>query len=105
MRAITGREAAPHDRALVTIVEREGSAPRGVGSKLLVWPDGRIVGTVGGGSFEYAVTRRAQALLASGRRESELFRAQLDADPGEPGMVCGGSLTAIIEVIEPGQQA
>ena len=96
MRAILGQEEKETCKALVTIVAREGSAPRDVGSKMLVYPDGHIVGTVGGGSFEYAVMRRAGQLLASGKRESELFEAALDAGREESGMVCGGSLTAII---------
>ena len=100
MRAITGEGASRESKAMVTLVAREGSAPRDVGSKMLVFPDGHILGTVGGGSFEYAVMQRAQALLASGKTESELFMESLDAGKDESGMVCGGSLTAIIEPIE-----
>ena len=104
MRAITGQEAAETSKALVTIVAREGSAPRDVGSKMLVYPDGHILGTIGGGSFEYAAMRRAGELLASGKSASVLFEESLKAGKEESGMVCGGSLSAIIEIIEPGHQ-
>ena len=104
MRAITGEAATPENKALVTIVAREGSAPRDVGSKMLVYPDGHILGTVGGGSFEYAAMQRAQAMLAAGKTESELFAESLKAGREESGMVCGGSLSAIIEIIEPGHR-
>ena len=35
--------------ALVTIVSTTGSTPQRVGAKMLVFPDGRLVGTIGGG--------------------------------------------------------
>jgi xanthine dehydrogenase accessory factor len=38
--------------ALVTIVAATGSTPQRVGAKMLVYPDGRTVGTIGGGCYE-----------------------------------------------------
>ena len=40
------------DAALVTIVSSQGSTPQRVGAKMLVFPDGRMVGTIGGGCYE-----------------------------------------------------
>ena len=40
------------EAALVTIVASNGSTPQRVGAKMLVFGDGRIVGTVGGGCYE-----------------------------------------------------
>ena len=37
--------------ALCTVIESQGSTPRHTGSKMLVYPDGRLIGTVGGGSW------------------------------------------------------
>jgi xanthine dehydrogenase accessory factor len=34
--------------ALCTVVRSQGSTPRHVGSKMLVYPDGRFIGTIGG---------------------------------------------------------
>ena len=38
--------------ALVTIVSSTGSTPQRVGAKMLVYSDGRTVGTIGGGCYE-----------------------------------------------------
>lgn len=59
--ACTGQGKAP---VLVTIVSRHGSTPREVGAKMLVLPDGRSVGSVGGGIMEY----RAQQLASKCRQ-------------------------------------
>ena len=40
------------DTVLVTIIADQGSAPRGAGSQMLVGREGRILGTIGGGSLE-----------------------------------------------------
>ena len=47
---------------LVTVIETRGSIPRHAGSKMLVYPDGAIVGTIGGGLMESRVIE--EALLA-----------------------------------------
>lgn len=44
---------------LVTVVERNGSAPRGAGASMIVYPDGRMTGTIGGGSLEYRARQHA----------------------------------------------
>ena len=53
---------------LCTIVEKHGSAPRGVGAWMLVRPDGTCAGTIGGGAVEHQVKQDALALWAPGRR-------------------------------------
>ena len=51
--------------ALVTIVAAQGSTPQRVGAKMLVYPDGRIAGTIGGGCYENdALGKAREALLA-----------------------------------------
>jgi xanthine dehydrogenase accessory factor len=37
--------------ALVTIVATHGSTPQRVGAKMLVFGDGRTIGTIGGGCY------------------------------------------------------
>jgi xanthine dehydrogenase accessory factor len=83
--------------ALCTIIETEGSTPRHAGSKMLVYPDGSIVGTVGGGEVEGRIIRKALEVLSSG--ESEILNYNLvDPSKGDAG-VCGGSLQVFIEPI------
>lgn len=81
--------------AVATIVEASGSTPRGVGAKMLVYPDGRIVGTVGGGGVEALVIEEAQAALAAGQPR------ELDYRGGEYAHICGGDLRVFIELLLP----
>lgn len=76
---------------LCTILEKSGSAPRGPGAWMLVYPDGHTVGTVGGGAVEYQAGRDALALWNSGGSAREI---SYDLGSGaELGMVCGGRIT------------
>ncbi|MGC4018651.1 MAG: XdhC family protein [Muricomes sp.] len=52
MRGILDEQACPEKKVLITIVTRQGSAPQGVGAKMLVMPDGKTIGTIGGGCME-----------------------------------------------------
>ena len=84
---------------LCTVVRSEGSTPRHVGSKMLVYPDGRFVGTVGGGDLEHRVLDEARRSLADGR--ARLLRYSLaDPERGDPG-VCGGQVEVFVEPILP----
>ena len=97
--ALAELEAAGETAALCTIVREHGSVPRHAGSKMLVYPDGRFVGTVGGGEMESRVIRAAQAALRDGT--TQMLRYQL-ANPaaGDPG-VCGGEVEIFVEPIKP----
>jgi xanthine dehydrogenase accessory factor len=66
---------------------------------MLVYPDGHIVGTVGGGDLEHRVHDEALIAMADGR--ARLLRYSL-ADParGDPG-VCGGQVEVFVEPILP----
>lgn len=85
-------------KALVTIVSRRGSAPRKVGTKMLVLSDGTIIGTVGGGCIEANLRQRALDSITN-----QTFQLLQDDMTGtqaeEEGMVCGGIIEAFIEPI------
>jgi xanthine dehydrogenase accessory factor len=49
--AVAGALERGEPAALVTIVSAKGSTPQRVGAKMLVFADGRIVGTIGGGCY------------------------------------------------------
>ena len=57
--------------ALATIIGRKGSAPRGIGDKMLVRFDGSILGTIGGGKMEAEVIRTAKNAIKT-RKVSNL---------------------------------
>ncbi len=92
-------EAAGKPVALCTITRTRGSTPRRVGSKMLVHPDGRITGTIGGGEMEARVIEIAQEALVDGVPRN-LAYTMTDPQRGDPG-VCGGQLEIYIEPIVP----
>ena len=86
--------------ALVTIVSTTGSTPQRVGAKMLVFGDGRMVGTIGGGCYENDAFWKAREAITS--RRPQLLRYELDDDfAQETGLICGGQMSVYIEPIEP----
>jgi len=86
--------------ALVTIVATHGSTPQRVGAKMLVFPDGRMVGTIGGGCYENDAFWKAREAITS--RKPQLLHYELDDDfAQETGLICGGQMSVYIEPIEP----
>ncbi len=79
--------------ALVTLAEAKGSSPREPGARMVVAPDGRFAGTIGGGALEWGALAEAQALLARGGAALTLDKA-LGPDLGQ---CCGGRVTLTIE--------
>src|SRR6188768_3112271 len=85
--------------ALVTVVSTEGSTPQKAGAKMVVYPDGRIVGTIGGGCVESEMTWRARQVIET--RRSQVASYDLTPDQaGEDGLVCGGRMQVFIEPLE-----
>src|SRR5688572_22946908 len=86
--------------ALVTIVSTTGSTPQRVGAKMLVFGDGRMVGTIGGGCYENDAFWKAREAITS--RRPQLVHYELDDDfAQETGLICGGQMSVYIEPIEP----
>ena len=83
--------------ALCTVIKSEGSTPRHVGSKMLVQPDGKFIGTVGGGELESRVIKAAIESIASGKSQT-LEYTMADPSRGDPG-VCGGTMEVFVEPI------
>ncbi len=79
--------------AAVTIVRAEGLAR--TSGKMLVYSDGRISGTVGGGVWERLAVRDALSCLETG--ENAVRTYSLDGERAEAGLRCGGGLTVFIE--------
>lgn len=87
------------EAALVTIVSSNGSTPQRVGAKMLVFADGHIVGTVGGGCYEHDAIGKAKQVLAT--RKPATVKYDLNDDfAEETGLVCGGQMEVFIEPIE-----
>lgn len=86
--------------ALVTIVRANGSTPQRVGAKMLVFADGRIVGTIGGGCYENDALGKAREAIATGK--PSLVHYDLNDDfVQESGLICGGQMDVYIDPIAP----
>jgi xanthine dehydrogenase accessory factor len=85
--------------ALCTIVACQGSTPRHVGSKMLVYSDGRIEGSVGGGEMESRVIEEALQAISEGEAR-KLQYSMAEPERGDPG-VCGGQVEIFVEPLQP----
>ncbi|HAJ57017.1 MAG TPA: hypothetical protein DCL35_04530 [Candidatus Omnitrophica bacterium] len=95
-------EIVSSNRACVmaTIVSSHGSSPRKIGAKMLVFGDGSIQGTIGGGGLEKLVIQ--DALEALRKKKSCLKDYPLDKRSGL--QVCGGKVSIFIEPLEPAKK-
>lgn len=88
------------DLVLVSIVEDAGSAPRGTGSQMLVNENGRIIGTIGGGSIEKTSEKLAIEILTT--KKSKIHQFHLNTlDQDALNMVCGGNAKVFFQYIAP----
>lgn len=97
--ALSELEKNNQSAALCTVIKSEGSTPRHVGSKMLVYPDGKFIGTVGGGDLEHRVLDEAWMALSDGQPRY-LHYNMADPSRGDPG-VCGGQVEVFVEPILP----
>jgi xanthine dehydrogenase accessory factor len=98
--AVADALARGEPAALVTIVATHGSTPQRVGAKMLVFPDGRTVGTIGGGCYENDALGKARMAITE-RRPRMLHYELSDDFAQESGLICGGQMDVYIEPIEP----
>ncbi len=82
--------------ALVTVVRTEGSTPRKAGAKMLVDSHGKTYGTVGGGTGEAKIVRKALACLRENRTEIVVYN-MLEDNHKPSAMICGGTMEFFIE--------
>lgn len=95
LQAMAAAEERGESFALATIVQARGSVPRHAGAKMMVWENGRLQGTIGGGEMEARVTTEAIAALADGKPRL-IDYALVDPAQGDAG-VCGGEIQVYIE--------
>ncbi|BAE82666.1 XdhC/CoxI family protein [Desulfitobacterium hafniense] len=84
------------NKAIVTVISTRGSVPRKAGAKMIVWPDGRILGSIGGGCSEGAVIQTARDIIREGgyRLSTVDMTGSIAEDEG---MVCGGTMEVLVE--------
>ncbi|WP_274969996.1 XdhC family protein [Lachnoanaerobaculum orale] len=86
---------------MATIVDKKGSAPRGVGAKALFLRDGSFIGTIGGGKAEHDIMVKVDEVLKSDEDiKPYLLHVNLtDSEASLEGMVCGGRIEVLIEPV------
>jgi xanthine/CO dehydrogenase XdhC/CoxF family maturation factor len=90
----SGREVA-----LATVVETWGSAPRPVGSNLVIDGEGSFLGSVSGGCVEGAVVAEALDVIESGKPKMLEFGVA-DETAWQVGLSCGGTIRVFVEKVE-----
>jgi xanthine/CO dehydrogenase XdhC/CoxF family maturation factor len=84
--------------ALATVVETWGSAPRPVGSNLVIDNEGNFLGSVSGGCVEGAVVTEAMDVIDSGKPKILEFGVA-DETAWEVGLSCGGTIRVYVEKV------
>lgn len=84
------------DVAIATVVETWGSAPRPVGSHLVIDADGNFEGSVSGGCVEGAVIAEAADVIESGKPRMLEFGVA-DEAAWQVGLSCGGRIKVYVE--------
>lgn len=96
LNAIMNENTRDIPKAQVTIVSRRGSAPREVGTKMIVLKDGTMIGTIGGGCVE--ANLRLAAFQSIENNKCRLIQADMTGSEAEDdGMVCGGIVEIYVE--------
>ena len=85
--------------ALATVIETWGSAPRPVGSNLVIDEEGNFLGSVSGGCVEGAVVTEAMEVIGSGKPRVLEFGVA-DETAWEVGLSCGGTIRVFVEKVE-----
>lgn len=86
-------------RALITIIGSKGSVPRKAGAKMIVWLDGKTLGTIGGGCSEANILTLAREIIRT--KGYSIEHVDMTGEVAEDeGMVCGGTMEVLIEAID-----
>jgi xanthine/CO dehydrogenase XdhC/CoxF family maturation factor len=85
--------------ALATVIETWGSAPRPVGSSLVIDGEGNFLGSVSGGCVEGAVVTEALDVIDSGKPRTLEFGVA-DETAWQVGLSCGGTIRVYLEKVD-----
>jgi xanthine/CO dehydrogenase XdhC/CoxF family maturation factor len=89
-----GREVA-----IATVVETWGSAPRPVGSHLIIDDRDNFLGSVSGGCVEGEVVSEAAEVIKSGKSKL-LEYGVADETAWKVGLSCGGTIRVYVEKVD-----
>ena len=89
---------AGRDVAVATVMETWGSAPRPVGSHLVIDGNGNFLGSVSGGCVEGDVITEAMDVIGHGRPRMLEFGVA-DETAWRAGLSCGGRIKVYVEKV------
>ncbi|HAN25235.1 MAG: XshC-Cox1-family protein [Microbacterium sp.] len=92
--------AAGERVAVVTVAHVARSAPRGAGAAMAITSDARAIGSISGGCVEADAVALALSCLATGRGQTARF-GFTDEQAYAAGLACGGSIEAVVSVLDP----
>ena len=85
--------------AIATVVDTWGSAPRPVGSHLVIDEDGNFLGSVSGGCVEGEVVTEALDVIGDGKPKMLEFGVA-DETAWRAGLSCGGRIAVYVEKVD-----
>ncbi|MCJ7806492.1 MAG: XdhC family protein, partial [Clostridia bacterium] len=91
-------EESSEQAVLATIINTKGSTPRKTGTQMIIYPDGSLKGTIGGGCAEAEVRREALHCFDHGQTGQVRLKLTADAAADE-GMACGGLVDIYLELL------
>jgi xanthine dehydrogenase accessory factor len=87
-------------KVLATIIDSKGTSSRGVGSRMLIFPNGETIESIGGGAAEVVVIRKAQDMLEDASESDEVLHLDMTAGRGiDDGMSCNAVLDVYLEML------
>lgn len=93
-------EQSKEKAVLVTIISRNGSAPREIGTKMLITEDTMITGTIGGGCIEAAAYQKGIRMLKDKNLTDHVMKIDMSNENAQnSGMACGGTIEVFLEKI------
>lgn len=98
MKRIVEIQSIGSNAALATVIRTKGSTPRKIGTKMIIYEDGSIAGTIGGGCGEGEVIEIAMDVIATKRCTQHTVNLTAGLFY-EDGGICGGIQVVFIEPI------
>ena len=86
--------------AMVTLIDKKGSAPRSTGARMIVKQDGTIISSIGGGFGEFEASQHALKMLLNGPHVKRYTCNMNNREAADKGMVCGGTIDILIRIME-----
>jgi xanthine dehydrogenase accessory factor len=85
---------------MVTLIAKKGSAPRSTGARMIIKRDGTIISSIGGGFGEFEAAEHAREMLRNGPSVKRYTCRMNNTDAAAKGMICGGEIDILIQIME-----